>query len=98
MDPTPTHTPHALNPSILEQDNIIILISETHFTTKSFFRLPHYITYYTNHSTGTARGGTAILIKNSIKHHLLNPYSQDYLQATSIALEGPHGLVTISAV
>jgi hypothetical protein len=44
---------------------------------------------------GTARGGTAILIKNSIQHHLLNPYSKDYLQATSIALEGPHGLITI---
>jgi hypothetical protein len=65
---------------------------------KSFFRLPHYITYHTNHPVGTARGGTAILIKNSIQHHLLNPYSQDYLEATSAALEGPHDLITISAV
>jgi hypothetical protein len=76
----------------------ILLISETHFTSKSFFHLPHYITYHTNHPARTARGGTAILIKNSIQHHLHNPYSQDYLQATNIALEGSHGLITISAV
>jgi hypothetical protein len=76
----------------------ILLTSETHFTSKCFFCLPHYITYHTNHPAGTARGGTAILIKNSIQHHLLNPYSQDYFQATSVALEGPHGLFTISAV
>jgi exonuclease III len=75
----------------------IPLISETHFTSKSSFRIPHYITYHTNHPAGTARGGTAILIKNSIQHHFLNPYRQDYFQATSIALEGPHGLITISA-
>jgi hypothetical protein len=78
--------------------NIDILISETHFTSKSFFCIPLYITYHTNQPAGTASGGTAILIKTSIQHHLLNPYSQDYLQATSIALEGPHGLVTISAI
>jgi hypothetical protein len=78
--------------------NIDILISENHFTSKSFFRIPHYITYHTNHPVGTARGGTAILIKNSIQHHLLIPYSQDYLQATIIELEGTHGLITISTV
>jgi exonuclease III len=76
----------------------ILLTSETHFTSKSFFHHPHYITYHTNHPAGTARGGAAILIENSIQHHLLHPYSQDYLKATSIALEGPHGLITISAV
>jgi endonuclease/exonuclease/phosphatase family metal-dependent hydrolase len=82
---------------ILLTHNIDILITETYFTTKSFFRFPH-ITYHTNYPAGTARGGTTILIKNSIQHNLLNPYSQDYLQATSIALEYPHGFVTISAV
>jgi hypothetical protein len=76
----------------------ILLISETHFTSKSFFRIPHYITYHTNHPARTAHGGTAILIQNPIQHHLLNPYSQDYFQVTSIALEDPHGLATISTV
>jgi exonuclease III len=76
----------------------VLLISETHCTTKNYFRLPHYTTYHTNHPSGYARGGSAIIIKNSIKHNLLNPYNQEYLRATSIALEGPSGHITISAV
>lgn len=76
----------------------IFLISETHFTSKTFFHIPHYNTYHTNHPSGTARGGSAILIKTSVQHYLLNPYSHDYLQATSISIDGPSGLVTISAV
>ena len=40
----------------------VLLISESHFTTKSHFRIPNYFTYHTNHPSGTARGGTAILI------------------------------------
>jgi hypothetical protein len=41
--------------------------------------------YHKNHTAGTARGRTAIIIKNSIKHHELNNYSQDFLQATSVS-------------
>jgi hypothetical protein len=49
----------------------VLLISKTHFT-KSYFRHPNYTTYHTNHPSGSARGGSAIIIKNSIKHKLLN--------------------------
>jgi hypothetical protein len=51
-----------------------------------------------NHPAGTERGGTAIIIKNSIKHHQLNNYSQDFLQATSVSVEDLVSLLTISAV
>jgi hypothetical protein len=41
-----------------------------------------------NLPAGTARGGTAIIIKkNAIKHHELNNSSQDFLQATSVLVE-----------
>jgi hypothetical protein len=50
-----------------------------------------------NHPAGTARGGTAITVKNSIKHHQLINYSQDLLQATSVSVEDSVGLLTISA-
>jgi hypothetical protein len=46
-------------------------------------------------SGGTARGGTAILIKSSIRHQLCN-YSQDFLQVTSVTIE--EGLLAILAV
>jgi hypothetical protein len=51
-----------------------------------------------NHPAGTARGGTAIIITNSIKHHQLNNSSQDFLQATSVLVEDSVGLITIWAV
>jgi hypothetical protein len=76
----------------------VMLILETYFTEKNFIRIPHYIVYHTNHPAGTARGGTAILIKSSIQHHQLCNYSQDFLQATSVTTEDTAGLLTISAV
>jgi hypothetical protein len=51
-----------------------------------------------NHPDGTAQSGTAIIIKNSIKHYQLNIYSQDFLQATSVSVEDLVGLLTILAV
>jgi hypothetical protein len=65
----------------------VMLISEMHFTEKSYLKLLNYAVYHTNHPAGTARGGTAIIIKNTIKHHQLNNYSQDFLQATSVSVE-----------
>ena len=41
----------------------IMLISETHFTTKSYINIPNYSVYDTQHPDGTAHGGTAIIIK-----------------------------------
>jgi exonuclease III len=89
---------HEVQMFLLSHNIDVLLISDTHFTTKSYFHLPHYTIYHTNHPSGSTRGGSAVIIKNSIKHNLLNPHSQKYLQATSIALEGPSGHITISAV
>jgi hypothetical protein len=72
----------------------VMLISEMHFTEKSYLRLPNYAVYHTNHPAGTAQGRTAIIIKNTIKHHQLN----NYRQATSVLVEDSVGLITILAV
>jgi hypothetical protein len=55
------------------QQNYIdkLLISETHFTTKNYIRIPRYKVYYSDHPDGTAHGGTAILIKETIEHYEL---------------------------
>jgi exonuclease III len=45
----------------------ILLVSETHFTERSYFKLPHYNAYFTNHPDNTAHAGTGIFIK---KHYL----------------------------
>lgn len=76
----------------------IMLISETHFTIKSYFKLPKYSIYNTAHPDGTAHGGTAIIIKNSIKHYEQPKYRKEHLQSTSIIIEDWFGPLTIAAV
>ena len=80
------------------QEIDIMLISETHFTKKSSVRIPHCSTYDTQHPDGTARGGTAITVKNNIHHHLHGNFNSEYLQATSVAIDDWTGQLTVAAI
>jgi exonuclease III len=76
----------------------IPLISETHFTAESYFKIPNFRVYSTTHPDGTTYGGTAIIIKQTIDHHELQKYEENHLQATSIKVRTfPYDL-SISAV
>jgi len=57
----------------------IILISETHFIKKGYFRMPSYSMYHTTHRDGTAHDDIAIIIKNNIRHHELNNFKSLFL-------------------
>lgn len=83
---------------LLKQDIDIMLISETHFTKKSYFKIPKYVIYDTQHPDGTAHGGTAVIIKNTIKHHIVEEYKQNHLQATSISVEEWNGPIIIASI
>jgi exonuclease III len=65
----------------------ILLTSEKHFTNKNFFSTARYKLYYTNRPDGTAHGGTAILITETIEHYELLKYGEDSIQATSIKVK-----------
>ena len=85
--------------TFITQHNIdILLISETHFTNRSYMKLNRYSIYETKHPDGTAHGGSAIIIRNSIKHHELQKHNTDYLQATSVSIEDWNGPITITAL
>ena len=79
------HTEEVTN-YVQNQQVDIMLISETHFTTRSYFKIPNYAIYDTQHPDGTERGGTAILIKKGINHYLHGHYNLEHLQATSITV------------
>ena len=82
----------------LKQNYIdILLISETHFTYKNYFRIPSYKLCHTTHPEGTAHGGTAILIKESIQHYKLLKYQEESIQTTSIKLRGFPYEITVAA-
>jgi len=75
----------------------LALITETHFTDRSYLRIQDYTLYRTDHPDGTAHGGAAILIKNSLSHFPLPSFSSGHLQATSISLKFHSYSVTFSA-
>ncbi|KAI4474505.1 hypothetical protein M0804_014822 [Polistes exclamans] len=54
--------------------------------------------YDTKHPSGKAHGGTAIIIKNEIKHHLHSKTENDYLQATTIRLKTQGNSIKLSAI
>lgn len=94
-------TPNKSDVEILinEHNLDIVLISESHCTVASNIIIQGYNTYLTNHPDGTAHGGTAIIIKKSIKHYLMPVYKTNYLQATTIAVEtATNGTIVVSAV
>jgi exonuclease III len=62
----------------------ILLVSETHFIDRSYFKLPHYNAYFTNHPDNTAHAGSGILIKNSISHYEFPKFGKNFLQTTII--------------
>lgn len=76
----------------------ILLISEAHCTSATCIRFPNYYCYHTPHPDGTSHAGTAVIVKKTIKHHVLPSYKQDFLQATTILVEDSTGYLNVSAV
>jgi exonuclease III len=84
---------------ILSTENIdICLISETHFTKESFIGFKNYITYHTIHPANTARGGSAIIIRNNNKHFEEGKYITCDIQATIVTTETSKQRLTVSAI
>lgn len=83
---------------LTNQDIDIMLVSETHFTHRNNFTVPEYLIYDTKHPDGKAHGGSAIIIKKRLKHHELEHYETNHIQATNICLEEWSGKYVFSAV
>jgi hypothetical protein len=76
----------------------ILLLSETHFTERSYFKIPHYNAYFTNHPDSTAHACAGIIIKNTIQHYELPKFEENFLQATAIKVKMQTYDLTIAAV
>jgi hypothetical protein len=75
----------------------VMLISETHFTEKSYLKLPNHTVYHTNHPARTAQSRTARIKK---EFHQASPknYNQDFLQATSVSVEDSVSLLNFGCL
>jgi hypothetical protein len=65
----------------------IALISETNFTSRTVFKIPHFSVYHTIHPDDTAHGGAAVILHSSIRHHELLHHQSDKIQAATIWLD-----------
>ena len=85
--------------TFLYNNNIdILLVSETHFTSKSHMKVPYYIIYDTKYRSGKAHGETVVIIRNNIKHHLHSQVSKEYTQATTVTIQTSSNHIQLSAV
>lgn len=72
---------------ILNKEKVdVCLISETHFTRESFIKFKNYEFYHTIHPQNTARGGSAIIIRKSLKHFEEDKLSSEEFQTTTVRL------------
>lgn len=62
----------------------ICLIAETHFTKETVMRLRGYKVYHT--PSNKCRGGSAVIVKENIKHHEELKFSSEIIQATTIRI------------
>jgi hypothetical protein len=76
----------------------IALISETHFTSRTVFKIPLYTVYYTTHPNDTAHGGAAVILRSSIRHHELLPHQSDKIHAATVQLDAHPWPLKISAI
>lgn len=84
---------------LLYNENIdIALVSEIHFTPRTVLKIRNYSIYTTLHPSDKARGGTAIIIKESIKHFELEKQSLLYLQATNVSVDDGNNDLTVTAI
>lgn len=76
----------------------ICLISETHFTKESFSKIRGYDLYHTPHPAGTPRGGSAVIIKQNIKHHVATKIVTQQIQLTAVSVNIKQKNVNIGAI
>jgi len=76
----------------------LALISETHFTPNTKFKIPGYTLISSNHPDNTAHTGAAILIKSTLQFTPLPITNKDFLQAALININLNHVPIKIAAL
>jgi len=62
---------------IFSQNIDILLVSETHFTNKSYCHVPEYILYHIMHPNDKAYEEIALIIRSNIKHYEIGEFKRN---------------------
>ena len=85
--------------TVLEINNIdICLISETHATRETICKIKGYNFYHSYHPSNCARGGSGILIKQSIQHYEDTILQTEKAQITSTTIKTKKYPITIASI
>ena len=76
----------------------VCLISETHFTKESYLKIHGYKIYHALHPCNTARGGSAVIIKENISHFEEYKCEEEDIQAVAISVKTKCYPITISGI
>lgn len=76
----------------------ICLISETHLTNQSYVKVRGYRLYHTTHPDNVGKGGSAVIIKDSIQHTEEMAYKTEEIQATIVSLKLKRYPVVIAGI
>jgi hypothetical protein len=71
---------------LTDQKIDVCFISETHLTNKSYLKIKDYEIYHTPHPDNQAHGGSAVLIRNNIKHVEEQKMQQEDIQLAVISV------------
>lgn len=74
------------------------LVSETHFTHQSYIKIRGYKVYHTTHPQNQSRGGSAILIRDSINHYEEQHLQREEIQLTVIGLRTTNQKLLVGAL
>lgn len=85
--------------SFLVSENIdICLVSETHLTKQSYINIPNFVCYHSPHPADKARGGTAVIVKNSIPHFEECKIESQIMQVTTISIRAKNREFKVAAI
>ena len=76
----------------------VCLIAEIHLTKQSFVKIRGYVIYHTNHPADKAQGGSAVIIKDCIKHHEEIKIELETMQVTTIKVQAKNKKFNVSAI
>lgn len=76
----------------------ILLLSETHFTSRTYFNIPGYDLFSANHPDGKAHAGSAILVKSHLKYEIIEPTISPSIQASGVKLNYNENCFSVYAI
>uniref|UniRef100_A0A0A9XM38 RNA-directed DNA polymerase from mobile element jockey n=1 Tax=Lygus hesperus TaxID=30085 RepID=A0A0A9XM38_LYGHE len=76
----------------------VCLISETHFTRESYFKMQGFKCYHTIHPSNQARGGSAVLIRENICHYEHLKLGTEKFQITGIPIKTHSFPLTVASI